>query len=145
MDASRPAPASSGLLRPAVVAVVGAVALNLLLAVVARALLDVDAAYEPLQLGPVATVTALTALLGVGVYALLTRFTSRPDRIFAVLAWAAAVISLVLAVPMLTADPPPYPGISGATVLATGLLHLAPAAVLVTVLTGRSAARKVPA
>lgn len=142
MDASRPAPASSGLLRPAAVAVVGAVALNLLLAVVARALLGVDAAYEPLQLGPVAIVTALTALLGVGVYALLTRFTSRPDRIFTALAWAVAIVSLVPLVSLLTADPPPYPGVTGATILATGLLHIAPAAVLVPVLTRRFAARK---
>ncbi len=126
--------------RGALAALVAAL-LNVVVSRIAATLLDVPGDYGPLQVGPVATFTIVAVLAGTGVYALLTRRTAQPDRVFRIVAWTFAAVSALPTVLLLVTDQPMIEGSQpavGATVAATVLLHAIPAAVIVAFLTRTS-------
>jgi hypothetical protein len=142
---SRPVALGALARRGALAALVAAL-LNVVVSRIAAALLDVPGDYGPLQVGPVATFTIVAVLAGTAVYALLTRRTAQPGRVFRIVAWAFAVVSAVPTVLLLVTDQPLLEGsqpAAGATVAATVLLHAIPAAVIVGLLT-RTFGRRSP-
>jgi hypothetical protein len=115
------------------VAIVGSVVANLLTVPLMWALAPgVPADFPPFQMGSIAIFTALQVGLGVGVFALIARFTRRPIRIFTIVALAALALSLI---PNLTlaANPAaaPFPGGTSAAFLALIIPHFVAAAVTI--------------
>ncbi len=119
------------------VATAVAATVNVVVALVARAALDVDPDVRALQPGPVLSITVVAMLAGTAVYVLLRSRVRRPGRVFAVVAYAVAVVSLLGPLSLLGADPADFPGVGDAAALALIPLHLIPALVLVPALTRR--------
>lgn len=118
------------------VAVVGAVVANLLTLPLLWALAPgVPADFPPFQMGAIAIFTALQVGIGVGVFALIVRFTQRPIRIFTIVALVALALSLIPNL-ALAANPAaaPFPGGTSAAFLALIIPHFVAAAVAITAL-----------
>ncbi|WP_225840213.1 DUF6069 family protein [Streptomyces sp. NK08204] len=135
------APASSARTiwgRGAVAALVAAV-LNLVLAIAAAAVFDIDSRFIGLQPVPVIAATLITMMAGTGVFLLIRRFAARPERIFTIVALAFAVISVASPLSLLGASQASQPGVSDTAALCLIPLHLIPAPVLLAALTRRKA------
>lgn len=127
-----------------VMAAVIAAVVNVVVALVLRALLDVDAGYVPLTPGPIIASTLIACLIGTGIYALLARTTNGADRLFTIIAWGFAILSLGQLLVLFLADGDalriPAESITTSAILATVPLHLIPPAILVPALTRRRSA-----
>lgn len=113
--------------------------IGLLVAVVANALvrglasLAVDTAgIDPLGWGPILGSTAVAAVGATVVYAVLSRFSARPDRHFTVV---AAVVLLLSMAPVFTVAPS-LPGVTTPVLAVLAVLHVTTAVALVAGLTG---------
>jgi hypothetical protein len=128
--------------RAGLIAAVAAAAVNVVVALVAAAVLDVPADYRPLWPAAVALSTIFAVLVGTALYTLLARRSAdRANRVFPLLAWGFAVLSLAQPLALLVTDLPMMEGAQDAglgAVLATAVLHLVPAAIIVRLLTAAS-------
>jgi hypothetical protein len=122
-------------------AAVLAAAVNSLIRVAAVAVLDPDPGFDPL--GPIQPVllTVGGVLAGTAVLAALTRLVANPVRVFRVVAVIAVGLSFVPDLLLLVADPPPFPGTTGATVATLALMHVVAALIAVPMLTTLPRAR----
>lgn len=121
----------------AIAAVVAAV-LNAVVARVGAALFDVPDSFPPLQTGLVVAFTVFAVLIGTMIYALLARSGRDADRLFPRIAWGFALLSLLQPISLLFTETLPaeaevQASVPAAVILA--VLHLIPAAVIVTLLT----------
>lgn len=89
--------------------------------------------FEPLSIPPVAIFTALGAIGATVVYALLDRYSTRPDRTFTVVAGVVLALSFLPDLALLRLDPAAT--VAGVVVLMG--LHVTVAAICVVALTGR--------
>lgn len=107
-------------LRSGLTAIAAAVAANVIVRGIARTLVDISDDFVPLAtVWPTVTFTALFLALGVGVFALLNRFTQRPIARF----WQIAIAAVLL----LTLTPLGARGQEGGTaaaILTLEALHL---------------------
>jgi hypothetical protein len=118
------------------VAVVGSVAANLLARPLLMAATGLTEQFLPLNIGPIATFTVIGVALGVGVFALLVRFTRRPLRLFTIIALVALAVScLPNVLAALNPSAMPMPGASAAGFLALIVFHIIPAVVTIAALT----------
>ncbi len=127
------------ILQAGLIAIVAAVAANLLALVIVRAVLDLPADFPALQFGPIALFTAIGVALGVVVFALISRVARQPVRTFWIVAMIALFVSLVPNL-LLMLNPQAAP-IPGGSALAFGTLmvfHVIAALVSVPVLTSLS-------
>jgi hypothetical protein len=119
--------------------IVAAVAANVLVYVIGRAVIPVDPRFIVLTtVQPTIIFTIVPAIVAVLLYALLLRLTTNPERIFT---WIAAVVLVLSIVPDLTY----IPTVPGATAGQTALLvvmHVVAAVVIVAMLTGLARARQ---
>jgi hypothetical protein len=120
------------LARRALVALVGAVVVNLLVTVLAG-VAGVAPGLDPLNVGPVALFTAIGVVGATVVYAALTRFVDDPNRTFTIVAAVVLVLSFVPDVVVA----PTLPGATTAGVVVLAVLHVTTAVVCVLALTGR--------
>ena len=132
---------SAGLL-----ALVGAVIVNLALRATAVAVLDIRQEFSPLQsLGPTIFLTSIGVLAGLVVFAMVCRFAAEPIRLFRIMVTMALLLSLLPDLWLLTdAGGAAFPGATIAGVVTLMLQHVAAAAVIVWILTARGQ-RRVPA
>jgi hypothetical protein len=70
-----------------------AAVVNVHVALVGSALLDVAGTFTPLQPVPVVVLAVFSVLAGTAIYALLVCRASRPDHVFTMIAWTFAVLS----------------------------------------------------
>lgn len=127
--------------RAANVAVAGAIASTLIVRAVALAFIDVPPEFPPLATpGPTIFFSAVLSIAAVLVYALVRRWSARPDARFRVIALAALLLSFVPDVWLLSDGA--ARAVPGATPAAVGILmtmHVAAAGVVVWALTGGTA------
>lgn len=118
-----------------IAAAVLAAAANSLIRLVAVAALDPGPGFDPL--GPLqpALLTIAGVLAGTAVLAGLTRLVADPVRVFRILAVVAVALSFIPDLMLLAADPPPFPGITAATVAPLMLMHVVAALIAVPMLT----------
>jgi purine-cytosine permease-like protein len=124
------------IVRQIAIAAVAATVINILLRLLAVALLDIpQPEFEPLQLRDV-IVSSLGATIAAGiVWALIVRFAKDPARTFRIVAAVALVLSLAAPLQVGLADPPDYPGTDAGSVGTLILMHLVTAAICVAVFT----------
>lgn len=118
--------------RGAIAAVVAAT-VNVLLAMLARGVLDIPEAFVPLGAARVAVLTIGGAVLATVVYAVVHRASETPDRTFLTVALIALVVSFVPDI-LLLVNPSVFPGITALGVSVLMLLHVVAAAIIVPVL-----------
>ncbi len=111
-------------MRTALLAAGIAAAVNLVLALILRAVVDPPDGFDPFDPGGVVVFTAVLVLLGFGLLALLARFTADPVRIFSIVAIAFSLVS-ILAVLGLAEE---FPGTTPIHQAAVAVLHVAPLA-----------------
>ena len=117
---------------------VAAVAGNLVLALLLRAVTDTSGDFLPMQPGPVAVATLIGVIAGAVLWLVLRRFLRRPEPVFLGLVVLGALLSLGGPLSLLGASPADQPGVTDTAALALIPLHLVPAvALLVGVLGGR--------
>ncbi len=114
-------------------AIVGAVAANLLVRLIAGIVMEIPPAFEPLHYGPITGLTTAGVLGGVMTFVVLSRWSQRPIRIFRSVATVALLLSLVPDIGLLSSQS--MPGTTGLTVSLLMFLHLVPAVVSVGILT----------
>ncbi len=119
--------------------IVVATVVNIVLALVATALLPRLAAFSPLGAGPIGFFTFIGALGAVIVFALLGRFTRRPIRLFRIVAIIVLVLSLLPDLLMLAQ--PLFPSTTPTGVAVLMCLHVVAAAICVGMLTTLGRAR----
>lgn len=133
------------ILRVGLLAALTAAVVNLVIALIGRALVSPPADFRPLQLGAVVGVTFMAVLAGTAVYALIERRTGRADRSFPVVVWVVAGLSLLQPISLLLVDQPQFEGSQPTSVgaaLVLMVLHLVPALIIIRFLTGGSARGK---
>jgi hypothetical protein len=86
--------------------------------------------FEPLALGAVLASSAAACAVGGAGYAVLSRFGLRAVRLFVPVTCAVLALSMVPVVAVVLADPPLYPGTSGAAGAVLVLMHLVVAGTL---------------
>ncbi|GAB4423985.1 MAG: hypothetical protein OHK0015_02220 [Chloroflexi bacterium OHK40] len=111
------------LLIAGLVALVGSVIGNLLVRVIAVALLRPDPAFLPLGWGPPIVFTVIGVVGAIGVYALLGRFASRPITLFRRVALVVLLISMIPDL-LLIANPAGMPGATTGNVIALMVMHV---------------------
>ena len=119
--------------------IVAATVVNVVLALVANALIPGLAAFLPLGAGPIGFFTFIGALGAVIVFALLGRFTQRPIHLFRIVAIIILVLSLIPDLLMLSQ--PLFPSTTPAGVAILMCLHVVAAAICVGMLTTLGRAR----
>ncbi|MEU6578900.1 DUF6069 family protein [Streptomyces sp. NPDC046805] len=124
--------------RGAVAALVAAV-VNVIVAIAATAVFNLDSRFIGLKPVAVIAATLITMLVGTGVFLLIRRFAARPERIFAIIASVVAVLSVASPLSLLGASQATQPGVSDTAALCLIPLHLIPAVVLLAALTRRKA------
>jgi hypothetical protein len=124
------------IVRQIAVAAVAATVLNVLVRLLAVALLDIpQPEFEPLQLRDV-IVSSLGATIAAGiVWALIVRFAKEPVRTFRIVAALALVVSLAAPLQVGLADPPDYPGTDAGSVGTLIVMHFVTAAICVALFT----------
>lgn len=116
------------------VGALGAAVANTLVRAIAVAAIDVNDEFEPLAASAPA-MSSVVAAIGAGVVlALLTRFSKQPVRHFLIVSAVMFVLSYIPLLQMGMADPPEYPGTTGATLTTLGLMHVVAAAIIVPLL-----------
>lgn len=142
--APHPTPlATHPLARRGVLVVLGSVVANSLILIVGKHAVAVSPTFKPLQAGPVVFFSAAGALGALGVFVAIQRRARRPIRVYRALALVVLALSCIPTLSLLQAPP------SGASaqraalaasrpeVVLLLLMHLATAALCVTVLTVR--------
>jgi hypothetical protein len=114
-------------------AIVAAVAANLLIRLVAVALFDISPEFMPLQWGPPIFFTTIGVIGAIVVFAIVARFSKRPVRLFRTIALVVLVLSFIPDVLLLTSNS--MPGTSPAAVLALMAMHVVTWAISVGLLT----------
>lgn len=117
------------------IALVGAVAGNVVLSQALAAAVDADPDFVGLQTGSVAVASAVGVLLGTAAFAVLRRIGRQ--RLFVPLVALGALLSLGGPLSLLGATPAEQPGVSDAAALALLPLHLLVGAVVAVVLPAR--------
>ncbi|SFK99104.1 hypothetical protein SAMN04487950_1790 [Halogranum rubrum] len=115
----------------AAIGLVLALVLNALVRAITGALVDVSGV-DPLGWGPILTVTIVAAVGATAVYVAVSRFSTRPDRHFTIVAAVVLVLSMG---PVFTVAPT-IPGVTATMLVALAVLHVTTAVGLVTGLTG---------
>jgi hypothetical protein len=90
--------------------------------------------FKPFYLPAVLTLSVVAAAAGGAFFALLTRLTHRPMRIFLPVATTVLALSMIPPVGVSLSDPSRLPGASAAAGLSLALMHLLVAVVLLTAL-----------
>jgi hypothetical protein len=124
--------------RAGLVAIVAAVAANILARVILFALLPLPAEFPPLQIGAIAFLTTLGVGAGVVVYTLISRVSRQPNQIFTIVALAALVLSIIpnlIAVADPNAIPFPFPGATSMAFGALIVFHVIAGLIAIVVLT----------
>jgi hypothetical protein len=116
-------------------AVVAAVAINLIVGLSLRVALGVDSRFLPLTPGPIVFFTVIPTVLCIPFYQLLRVFTRRPDTVFTVIAVVLTVLSLAAPLSLLGASSADWVGLTKTAALALIPLHLLLVAVMVFALT----------
>ena len=123
-------PATTGRLLPAIaVAALGSMAVNAVIAAVARGPLDVSSEFQPLTAPVFLTWTLIGTVVGALVWRAITRRSAHPARLLRRLVPAVLVVSLVP--DLLVYLDGSMPGTSATAVWALVAMHLATAAVAV--------------
>jgi hypothetical protein len=112
-----------------------AVAAVALVRTIAVSILGTPAAFEPFQWRALITATVTSVLGAVLVFALLGGFARQPTRLFWFITALVLVLSFWFPLSLLRRDPPPFPGITRATVWVLNFMHVVVAVVTVTLLT----------
>lgn len=107
-----------------------AVVANALVRVIALSFIAVPAGFWPLGWGAVIASTALTAGVATGVYGLIARYSTRPNRTFTLV----AAVVLVLSFGSFVAPPPVLAAASTSVMATLAVMHVVVAAVSVGVL-----------
>ena len=128
---ARTSPSARGVATAIGIGAVGSVVVNSLIAAVARGPLDVSDKFTPLTPGAFIFWSILGTVIGAIGWLLIQRKTAQPDRVLRVLVPTVLVLSLVPDVLIWVDDS--MAGISSTAVLALMAMHVATAAVLVTV------------
>lgn len=126
----------SGIIRAGLIAIVAAVAANLMALAIVRAVTDLPTEFLPLQYPPIAIFTALGVALGAVVFAIVSRVSRQPVRTFWIVAMVALLVSLIPNA-MFAINPVAAPA-PGGSALAYGVLmifHVIAAFVCVPILT----------
>jgi hypothetical protein len=129
-------PSSRGLFARTGIALLAAVAGNLVLSRLLAAAVDADPDFLALQPGPVAAASAVGVLLGAALLVVLRRLGRQ--RLLVPLVLIGALLSLAGPLGLLGATQAEQPGVSDAAALALIPLHLLVAAVVAVVLPTRS-------
>ncbi len=108
-------------------------AANLLARLIAGMVMEIPPAFEPLHYGPITGLTTAEVFGGVVTFAVLSRWSQRPIRVFRIVATVALLLSFVPDVGLLASQS--MPGTTGLTVSLLMFLHLVPAVVSVGILT----------
>jgi len=87
--------------------------------------------FEPLNLSPVVISSILSAGAGGVLYALLTRLTRRPIRVFLTVTAAVLALSMIPVLAVNVADPPAYAGAGIAAGVTMAVMHLVVAIALI--------------
>ncbi len=114
-------------------AIVGAVAANVVTRSIAGLVLTIPPEFEPLHYGPIIGLTAGGVFGGALTFAAISRWTERPIRLFRIVATVALILSFVPDIALLANRA--MPGTNGVTVSLLMLLHVVPALGCVGVLT----------
>ena len=114
-------------------AVVGAVVANLLVRLIAGMMIEIPDTFGPLGYGPITFFTTIGVVGAVITFALLSRWSQRPIRVFRIVAAVVLVLSLVPDLWLLVSQV--MPGATGLTVSLLMVLHIVAAAVSVGILT----------
>lgn len=117
-----------------VIAAVIAALINVAVAAVSAAIVGASPEFLALQPGPVIATTLVTMLAGTAVFVILNRLLQRPGRVFSIVAFAVAVLSLVAPIGLSMDTSGQFAGSSPAAALALIPLHLIPAVILVAAL-----------
>ncbi|HEX6685992.1 MAG TPA: DUF6640 family protein [Candidatus Limnocylindrales bacterium] len=118
-------------------------AINAVLRQISVAALDIpQPQYQPLDLASVVISSALSAVAGGAFFAILTRFTSRPFRLFLPVTAAVLALSMIPAIMVNLGDPPQYPGAGVPAMLTLMVMHVVVAATLAAAM---SRTRRAPA
>lgn len=115
-------PSGRRLLRAGVLTILAAVAANLVVRLLAGALIPIDPAFLPLGFGAIAAFTILGVGLGALVYAFIARRAANPARTFTIVAVIALVVSILPNLALM-ANPAAAP-MPGGTAAYYGLLIL---------------------
>jgi hypothetical protein len=120
-------------------AVGGALVATLVVRWLSLAVVEVPPEFPPLLgAGPTIIFTTVSGIIAVGVYGLVRRFAARPVRVFRRIAAVVLVLSFLPDLGMLTEGAAAtFPGATPAGVAILMAMHVAAAAVIVWVLTGR--------
>src|SRR5438105_13203059 len=112
--------------------VLAAVAANALFYFIAGTLVAYNAEFLPLaSVGGAIIMTLAPAIVAVGLYAALLRFTGNPARVFMIISAIVLIISLI---PVFTYIPT-VPGVTNAQIAILCLMHVVAASVIVALLT----------
>jgi len=130
------APVTRSLAGRSGIALISAVAGNLVLSQALAAAVDADPDFVGLQAGSVAAASAVGVLLGVAAFAVLRRLGRQ--RLFVPLVALGALLSLGGPLSLLGATPAEQPGVTDAAALALLPLHLLVTVVVAVVLPARS-------
>lgn len=130
------APVTRSLAARSGIALISAVAGNLVLSQALAAAVDADPDFVGLQAGSVAAASAVGVLLGVAAFAVLRRLGRQ--RLFVPLVALGALLSLGGPLSLLGATPAEQPGVTDAAALALLPLHLLVTVVVAVVLPARS-------
>jgi hypothetical protein len=117
-------------------AVIAASGTNAIVGVVALAVFDIPAGFGGLGWGSIIASSALGAVVATGVYGLIARYSTRPNRTFIIIAAVALVLSYI---PFLQ-PPPTLAGASQSVFVTLGVMHVTAAVVIVGVLTQATSA-----
>jgi hypothetical protein len=126
------------IVRRGAIALAASVVANVVVALVLVPLLGISPEFPPFQPGAVAFITALGATGATLAYWLISRFSSRPDRTFRIVAGVVFVVSIIpniLAALDPAAAPFPFPGVTAVAMLALIVLHVVAAGIIVWALT----------
>lgn len=112
-------------------AVIAASVTNATVGVIALAVFDVPAGFGGLGWGSIIASSAIGAVLATGVYGLIARYSTRPNRTFTII---AAVVLVLSYIPFLQ-PPPKLAGAAQSVFVTLGVMHVTAAVVIVVMLT----------
>lgn len=111
-------------------AAIAATLTNAIVGVVARTVFDVPAGFGGLGWGPIIGFSALAGVVATGVYALVVRSSTQPNRTFTIVAAVVLVLSYV----PFTRPPEGLAGASQSVFVTMGVMHVTAAVAIVGVL-----------
>ena len=119
------------------IAIVGSIALNLVIRAIGMTFVDVSPEFEPLgEAAPTIVFTTVLVFLAVIVFAIVDRVAANPVRVFNIIALVALALSVIPDLGLLLRpDQVPFGGITAGAVAIMILIHIAAYAVTVYSLT----------